>query len=303
MDLNQREKREYVVDAPGQGYSPVNYSHEIILPNSDIPFKMFLFEGGEGNYLREKHWHSSIEIFALLLGELVFYLNGTEYLLKPGQFMLVNSNEVHSIIAKEKNTTVVLQIPPAIFERYYTDDEFIFFSHSAGIEDHEMMELVGDMYRTYVERAYGYEFKVQSLFYHLVYLLVTKYRETEVSSDFVKRSRKLDKLSMILSYMKENYEKDLDLTNLAGTFGYSPAYLSRMFRKYAGINYKKCLDQIRLEYAYRDLVNTDRGIGEIAMAHGFANSKAFTKIFEKKYGMLPSEYRKKINNCHDLANK
>ena len=32
-----------------------DYSHEIIMPNAHIPFKMFLFEGKDGNYIREKH--------------------------------------------------------------------------------------------------------------------------------------------------------------------------------------------------------------------------------------------------------
>ena len=32
---------------------------------------------------------------------------------------------------------------------------------------------------------------------------------------------------------------------------------------------------------------------EIAVKHGFSNSKALAKAFEKTYGMLPSEYRKK----------
>ena len=35
------------------------------MPNNVIPFKLFLFEGKDGNYIREKHWHRSIEIFAL----------------------------------------------------------------------------------------------------------------------------------------------------------------------------------------------------------------------------------------------
>ena len=50
----------------------MNYSHEIIMPNDDIPFKMFVFEGRHGNYSREKHWHRSIEIFALFEGEIEF---------------------------------------------------------------------------------------------------------------------------------------------------------------------------------------------------------------------------------------
>ena len=43
----------------------MEYSHEIIRPNEDIPFKLFVFEGSDGNYIRQKHWHRSIEIFAL----------------------------------------------------------------------------------------------------------------------------------------------------------------------------------------------------------------------------------------------
>ena len=42
----------------------MEYSHEIIVPNDDLPFKMFIFEGSQGGYIRQKHWHRSIEIFA-----------------------------------------------------------------------------------------------------------------------------------------------------------------------------------------------------------------------------------------------
>ena len=53
----------------------MEYSHEIIVPNDDLPFKMFIFEGSQGGYIRQKHWHRSIEIFAVFDGEMEFYLN------------------------------------------------------------------------------------------------------------------------------------------------------------------------------------------------------------------------------------
>ena len=68
----------------GNKKQKMEYSHEIIMPNDDIPFKMFIFEGKDGNYVREKHWHRSIEIFALFEGELEFYVNEKRYPLKPG---------------------------------------------------------------------------------------------------------------------------------------------------------------------------------------------------------------------------
>lgn len=155
------------------------------------------------------------------------------------------------------------------------------------------MRLIEDMYETYARRDCGYELKVLGQFYLLVYLLVTKYREMEVSMDLVRQNKKLNKLSAITAYMEEHYTKDLSLESLAKIFGYSPTYLSRMFQKYVRTNYKTYLDHIRLEYAYKDLVNTSDAIGEIASNNGFANSKAFAKVFKRKYGMLPSEYRKR----------
>ena len=270
----------------------LEYTHEIIMPNDDIPFKMFLFEGKDGNYVRQKHWHRSVEIFALFEGELEFYINEIRYPLQPGEFMLVNSNEIHSILSPKKNQTVVLQIPLATFEKYYTDERFIYFYHSSRLQDEEVMRLIREMYLAYQEKKCGYELKVQSQFYMLVYLLVTKYRKTEVNEDLIRHNKNLNKLSAITSYMKENYKKELSLESLAKTFGYSPTYLSRMFQKYAKTNYKTCLDNIRLEHAAKDLMNTEITIGEIAFNNGFANSKAFAKVFQAKYGMLPSEFRK-----------
>ena len=271
----------------------MEFSHELIMPNEDLPFKMFLFEGACGNYFRDKHWHRSVEIFAVFEGSLDFYLNREVHPLRSGEFMLVNSNEIHSIDAGSRNCTVVLQIPLKTFEKYYTAELFIRFTHDRCEKDAEVMELIRDMYTTYCEKQCGYEMKVVSRYYMLLYLLVSAYRESEVSPDVLKANKRLGALSMITNYMKENYRSDLSLDSLAEVFGCSPAYLSKMLKKYAGINYKAYLQSIRLEYAYQELVNTERTISSIAMDHGFASSKAFTRAFQAKYGMSPSEYRAK----------
>lgn len=271
----------------------MEYSHEIIVINDDIPFKMFLFEGGEGNYIRHKHWHRSIEIFVVFEGKMVFYLNEKSYPLHSGEFMLVNSNEVHSIHAPKKNQTLVVQIPLSAFERYYADDGYIYFSHSPRVQDEEVMSLLEEMYRVYAEEKPGYEFEVQSLFYRLLYLLVSKYRKTDIDAESIRTNKRLNKLTIITEYMKQNYDKELSLENLARTFNYSPTYLSRMFRKYAQMSYKTYLDDLRLGHAYHDLVNSELTIEMIAEKNGFAGSKAFARAFRERYGILPSEYRKK----------
>lgn len=52
----------------------MDFKHELIIPNEDIPFKLFLFEGKDGNYRRAKHWHQSVEIFLVMEGKLEFLL-------------------------------------------------------------------------------------------------------------------------------------------------------------------------------------------------------------------------------------
>lgn len=271
------------------------YKHELIIPNKDLKFKMFVFEGKNGNYVRDRHWHRSIEIFAVFKGKLYFLLNEKKIPLHEGQFVIVNSNEVHSVFSSKPNLTIVLQIPLSAFEKYFTDEQFILFSHQVSTQDDKMMKLIEEMYEIYIKKECGYELKVQSLFYMMMYLLVTVYRETEADEDMVHMHKRLNKLADITSYIRDNYKNDLSLKNIADMFGYSPTYLSKLFQKYEKINYKAYLQSVRVEYAYKDLIGTDKRISEIAESHGFPNQKAFANEFRKKYGMLPSEYRKKLS--------
>ena len=273
----------------------MEFQHELIIPNEGLPFKVFLFEGGNGNYVREKHWHTSIEIFAVMDGHLEFFMNKEEYPLKAGEQLIINSNEIHSIHAAERNKTVVLQIPLKQFENYFTAQRFIRFRSQDAEADGKLASLIKKLYKVYTARDTGYEFGTMSLFYEIMYMLVKNYRLTEAHEKEIRHSRKLDTLSKITTYMREHYKEDLKLSDLAATFGYSDAYLSRMFQKYAKINYKTYLQDIRMAYAYRDLMNTDRTISQIALDNGFCSSRGFSGEFQKRYGILPSEMRKQEN--------
>lgn len=278
----------------------MEFQHELIIPNEGLPFKIFLFEGGRGNYIREKHWHTSIEIFAVLEGELLFYINNEKYPLHAGELLIVNANEIHSVNALKENKTAVIQIPLRQFENYFTAQQFIRFeggihreTDSENPSNRRLISLVQRLYNVYTERRNGYDFRTISLYYELLYLMVTQYRVTEVEEKELRHNRRLSSLSRITTYMREHYREDLKLSDLAETFGYSDAYLSRMFREYAKVNFKTYLQDIRMAYACRDLLNTDHTIGQIAMDNGFCSSRGFAKDFKKRYGILPSQIERR----------
>lgn len=273
-----------------------DFKHELVLPNEDLPFKLFLFEGKDGNYRRAKHWHRSIEIFLVLEGELEFFIDNTSLPLRAPDFMIVNSNEIHSIESPEPNTTIVVQIPVSCFTGYLGEDDYAVFSKQSEAENLKLVKLIVQMYRAYQEKGLAYELKVQSLFLELLYLLVTSFMKKEEDQGNIRQKRHLDKLSRITSYMKKNYNQDITLEGVADEFGFSPTYLSRMFQRYANVSYKTYLLNLRTEYGLREMMNTEHSLNDVALNNGFPNSRAFAKAFSKRYGCLPSEYRRRMDS-------
>ena len=271
----------------------VDFAHEMVIPNQDLPFKLFLFEGSDGNYRRTKHWHRSVEIFQVLEGELEFFINNQSVPLKAGEFVIVNSNEVHSIEAPVANKTVVVQIPITCFEGYLGADGRAVFAKRREQENASLAALIGEMYDIYQKKENAYELRVQSLFYELLYRLVTEFLVEEKSQGMIRKKRGLDRLGEITSYMKEYYGEPLSLESVAQRFGFSPTYLSRMFRQYADISYKTYLLDLRTEYAFREMMNTDHTLSQVAEHNGFPDSRALAKSFKKRYGTLPSLWRQK----------
>ncbi len=283
----------------------MNYEHEVVVPRAGMPFKIDSFEGAKGNYIREPHWHNSVEIFAIYEGSLDFILREKEITVPSGDFIIINTNELHSIRAKDANMAVYVQIPISEFKNYLTADHFISFhkkgkgalvQHSLAERDeteHRMMELIRQIYDRTGSDGAGHEYEMLRDYYEMMYLLVTSYRQQEPDDRLYRSSKALQRLSPITEYIKKHYAEEISLQSLAEQFGYSIEHLSRMFQKYAQINYKSYLSGIRLEHAVEEMERGDKTISEIATEVGFSDSRAMAKAFSKKYGMLPSEYMKK----------
>lgn len=273
----------------------MEFRHELVLPSEDLPFRMFIFEGKDGNYKVSKHWHRSIELFYVMDGTISFSMNRQAIELHNQEFVIVNSNEVHAIDAPEKNRTIVVQIPLDAFEGLLEVNNFVTFAKQSEEQNQALAKLLVCMYETYEQKAYAYQLKVKSLFLELLYRLLHEFREDHQSIQEIKQKRQLDRLSQVTQYMRSHYQEELTLEGVAQRFGFTPTYLSRVFRAYANVNYHTYLMDLRVQFALQHMLNSQRSIGEIAMEHGFSDGRSFCKAFRKRYGCLPSVYRKKIH--------
>jgi two-component system, response regulator YesN len=72
----------------------------------------------------------------------------------------------------------------------------------------------------------------------------------------------------------------------------NPDYLTRVFKKQTGLSLSDYLQQQRIEYAKKLLVDTNLPVSEVALAAGYSNFSYFSTIFKKSTKLNPMEYRK-----------
>lgn len=94
-------------------------------------------------------------------------------------------------------------------------------------------------------------------------------------------------------YMEKNYQKQMNIDEVAEVSGYAVAYFSRLFQEQLGRSFTDYLINIRLRHVASLLLNTDKSITDIALESGFRYPGNMTSVFTKKIGMTPREYRKR----------
>ena len=109
----------------------------------------------------------------------------------------------------------------------------------------------------------------------------------------------------MISFLSENFQKDISLKTIGETYGYEYHYLSRQFRKHFHINFKQFLNVYRIDYACDQLIHTEKNITDIALNAGFQTMRTFNRAFMTQTGMTPSEFRrsKRLEMIVDFPNE
>ncbi len=99
-------------------------------------------------------------------------------------------------------------------------------------------------------------------------------------------------ISQICNLLDHSFgNSNLSLEYVCLLYNYNPNYISRRFHKEIGCSFTDYLVNCRIRHAKKLLLETELPIQTISAGVGYSNAMYFSRVFRKKTGMSPSNFR------------
>lgn len=255
----------------------------------------------------KRHGHDFLELSYILRGRMIHDIAGIQSELEAGDYFIVDYGTEHAYqqVSEEPLSVVNLLFYPEFLDRMLSGSrrfEDVVNSYLLRFryetlrssptgktfhdEDGRVGRIVETLVREYEGNAQGAVEYCRCL---LVELLILTMRKIGSDRD---RPTVTDTVQKIMSCVKENYARELRLSELAKEYHYSLSGLSKKFTDEAGMGFSQYVQRIRIERSCHLLETTDLRISEVAAQVGYSNGKFFNQIFKEALGTTPREYRK-----------
>mgnify|MGYP003309515067 CR=1 FL=1 len=257
-------------------------------------------------FLTSPHYHNAIEIIYILEGEFVVTISNTKYLLHPGEMVLVNAKEVHSVdildygihrsfavkflpetICSDSQSLMELKyIIPYImsfsnFKTHYTKEE---------VENSNIKNCIDNIMKEDRERQYAYKFAIRINISNLFLDLIRKVNTINPVDEEIKDSIR-EEFKNIFHYISKHCTEKLTAVQIAKKFGLRQSDFSAYFKKITGKSFNEYLNYVRICKAKRMLISSEKNITEIAFSVGFSNTSYFINCFKTQMGITPASFK------------
>lgn len=252
------------------------------------------------------HWHEEMEIIYVKKGTGIIHVDFKQYVADTGAIALIIPGQLHSIeqyqdISMEYENII---FHPNILLTKQTDacSSDFFLPLLAGTISVPVLytpelpvypllaSCLDKNDKASENRRRGYQLLIKSqLFFFFSVLDELFCRDTPRRSD----QNSLEKMKLILKYIENHYMDKITISDIAKEINLSESHFMKYFKKTMGTSFIAYLNDYRLTMTQRLLLSSDDSILDIAAETGFENLSYFNRIFKKRFGQTPSEYRKK----------
>ena len=249
------------------------------------------------------HKHAFFELVYVYQGTATQYSKTGSIKLETGSILLMNTNYWHGLSTETRDDMVFnILISPEVlktsflsllsendlFYKFFIDDlfsedkmgDYILCSSSDAPRAIKNLDLLID---EWIQKLDCY----QSACTAYLSLVFTEIFRTHMARRLGSHK---DKMADIVKFIQENLDR-VTLSDLAARYHYSNEHMSRVIKSLFGKNFKGMLLDMRMEHAVFLMKNTTDSIDSIALRLGYYDRSHFNRVFKKKYGCTPNEYK------------
>ena len=129
-----------------------------------------------------------------------------------------------------------------------------------------------------------------------ILLIISEDRTGRVIVNTKPRSKGEVRMSQIRSFVNCNYGREISIDEVVAHVGMNKSAFCTFIKKETGMTFTNYVNEIRLNLAAASLKDTELPISEIGVSVGLTDTPYFCRIFKRKFGMTPTEYRRKSSD-------
>lgn len=267
-------------------------------------------------FLVKHHWQESPEIIYFEQGRYHVEINMQTRIIDRPCFCFINSGELHFLTSlSDEYQEQAMVFSPAIisfdspdlsqeqFIRPLTSHklalpDFLFEEHPAFREvQAEFLRIQSAFYRENPDfpeqltvRTPAAQLRIKAALLNILSSLGE--HQLLVSTEPVYNQR-IESLKKVITYIQQNYQNKLYISELAGLANMNEQYFCRFFKKALGKTPVSYINDYRIRHAVSLLRNTELPVTEVCMECGFNNLGHFMKEFKRATHLTPLQFRKK----------
>lgn len=244
-----------------------------------------------------KHYHEKWEMMLIVEGKVLNIINDVNYECHKGDIFFCGPPHKHEI---KRLTT-----PHLHWDLYCSDEEMrilcnafndslykrlnssnpLFFSLKPPIFD----QIIAKLQKLKMLDGFDYSVQTKQAIANAVLSFVLSYY---VENTYIRDSAIPSWFYEFIDNLQNRDVFSCSVAEIIDKTGYSHTQFSKLFKQFTGITLIEHVMNLRLEYACTRLTTSNDSVLQISSQSGYDSLSFFTKIFKKKFGISPLQYRK-----------
>lgn len=280
--------------------------------SSDFPFAYYVDDIWKYDFhYIDYHWHHEIEVATASKGTVTCLIGSEEVTLREGDSVLINSGIMHRFETTDGAIMPNIVFSPSllcaenslIYEKYirpFIQSNIAYQVFTPEIDWQNKINKILYTIYDHQEQENPSELYTLQLILKLWDIMIKNIYDYSDLEAGEKRSIQQYKLQIMIQFIRDNYQKEISLLDIASSASISKSSALQIFKNVINLSPVEYLIQYRLTQSAKQLRMTEHSVYTIAQESGFTSSSYFCRRFKEFYHMRPNEYRRYQKSTDNL---